>query len=62
MAQQLKVLGGSYRGPGWVLSMYKAAKSCNSIPGDLMPFSGLHGHWAHTWYIDIHAGKTLIHM
>ena len=29
------------------------------IPEDLTPSSNLHGHWAHKWCTNIHAGKTL---
>lgn len=33
-----------------------------SVPGDSIPSSGLMGHCAHTWYTNMHADKTLIHL
>jgi hypothetical protein len=36
------------------------ASSLPTVPGDLMPSSGLHGLQVCTWYTYMHAGKTLI--
>jgi hypothetical protein len=32
--------------------------SVTSVPANMMSSSGFLGHQAHTWYIDIPAGKT----
>lgn len=35
--------------------------SVTPVPGDLMPSSGLHCHYAYTLYIGIHASRTPMH-
>jgi hypothetical protein len=45
------------RGPGptWHLTT-----TCNTIPEDSTPSSGLHGHQTHTWHTDMYEEKALM--
>lgn len=48
-------LGSNPSTTGWLTSVILA-------PGKPISSSSLHGHQAHTWCTDIHAGKMLIHI
>ena len=52
MAQWLRALGCSCRGPGFIFSTHIVLTIIHdsSSGGDLTPYSVLHRHQAHTWY------------
>lgn len=54
-----KSAGFSSKGPGFDSQYLHNRELCvTSDPGDLAPLSGLCGHQAHIWHINVHADKT----
>lgn len=60
----VKTTGRSSRGPSFYsLHLDSSLQlSLTPVPGDLMISFGLSKPQAHMWHIDIHAGKTTIHI
>lgn len=59
----VKALAALFRVLGLVLSTHVSPHdSVTPNSGDPIPSSGLSGHRANMWYIDIHTGKIHMHI